>query len=143
MPDRLAVILASGDPRVLEMGLMSARNTCKQGWMEETKLFPFGPSETQVATDPTLREMIRTLIDEGIVPVACRFCSDKYSVSELLRELGRDVEYVGEPISQAIRGGSSRWFGKGGGRIGDDDTGRSARVCVLGRDGGGGLHGSR
>lgn len=105
MSDRLTVILASGDPRVLEMGLMYARNTLKQGWMEETKLFLFGPSETQVATDPKLQEMIRTLIDEGMVPVACRFCSDKYSVSELLHELGCEVEYVGEPISQAIRDG--------------------------------------
>lgn len=105
MSDRLAVILASGDPRVLEMGLMYARNTLKQGWMERTKLFLFGPSETQGATDPELQEMIRTLIDEGIVPVACKFCSDKYSVSELLHELGCEVEYVGEPISRAIREG--------------------------------------
>ena len=37
--------------------------------------------------------------------MACKFCSDKYSVSELLRELGCEVEYVGEPISRAIRDG--------------------------------------
>lgn len=105
MPDRLAVVLASGDPRVLEMGLIYARNTLKHGWMEETKLFLFGPSETQGATDPKLQEMIRTIVDEGTTPVACKLCSDKYSVSELLRELGCEVEYVGEPISRAIRDG--------------------------------------
>jgi hypothetical protein len=105
MPNKLAVILASGDPRVLEMGLVYARNTVKHRWMEETKLYLFGPSETQVATDPTLREMIRTIIGEGTKPVACKFCSDKYSVSELLVELGCEVEYVGEPISRAIRDG--------------------------------------
>ena len=105
MPDRVAVILASGDPHVLEMGLVYARNTARHGWMDETKLFLFGPSETQVATDPGLQKMIRTLVDEGTVPVACKFCSDKYSVSELLHELGCEVEYIGEPISQAIREG--------------------------------------
>ena len=105
MSDRLAVILASGDPRVLEMGLMYARNTVKQGWMKETKLFLFGPSETQIATDPRLQEMVRTIIEEGTALVACKFCSDKYSVSELLAELGCEVEYVGEPISRAIRDG--------------------------------------
>lgn len=105
MPDKLAVILASGDPRVLEMGLMYARNAVKQGWMAETKVYLFGPSETQVATDPGLREAVETLIAEGTRPMACKVCSDKYSVSELLAELGCEIEYVGEPISRAIRDG--------------------------------------
>ena len=105
MNDRLAVILASGDPRVLEMGLMYARNAVKQGWMAETRLYLFGPSETQVATDPTLREMILAIIDEGTTPVACKYCSEKYAVTGLLEDLGCEVAYVGEPISRAIRDG--------------------------------------
>jgi len=105
MGDRLAVILASGDPHVLEIGLMYARNAVKHKWMNETKLFLFGPSETQIATDPKLKEMLRTIVEEGTTPVACKFCSDKYSVSELLADIGCDVAYVGEPISRAIRDG--------------------------------------
>ncbi len=105
MNDKLAVILASGDPRVLEMGVMYARNAAKQGWMSDVKVFLFGPSETQVATDPALRETIETMIEEGLVPVACKYCSDKYSVSELLDKLGCDIEYVGAPISDAIKAG--------------------------------------
>jgi hypothetical protein len=105
MPEKLAVILASGDPRVLEMGLTYVRNTVKHGWMDETMLFLFGPSETQIATDPKLREMIEAIIEAGTTPMACKFCSDKYSVSDLLVEIGCEVEYVGEPISRAIRDG--------------------------------------
>jgi len=105
MNDRLAVILTSGDPRVLEMGLMYARNVVKNGWMREMKLYLFGPSEVQVATDPHLREMIETIVSEGTTPVACKFCSDKYAVSAALLELGCGVDYVGEPISAAIRDG--------------------------------------
>jgi len=105
MSDKLAVILTSGDPRVLEMALMYARNASRKGWMAETKLFLFGPAETQIATDPALREAIGTMIEEGTTPVACKSCSDKYSVSDLLRALGCKVEYIGEPISHAIRDG--------------------------------------
>lgn len=105
MSDRLAIILASGDPRVLEMGLTYTRNTVRHGWMKETRLFLFGPSETQIATDPKLREMIETVIAEGTTPKACKFCSDEYSVSDLLAELGCEIEYVGQPISRAIREG--------------------------------------
>lgn len=105
MNDQLAVILASGDPRVLEMGLMYARNAAKQGWMSEVKVFLFGPSETQIATDPALRAMVESMIAEGLVPVACKYCSDKYLVSEQLEKMGCAVSYVGEPISDAIKAG--------------------------------------
>ncbi|TFH10585.1 MAG: hypothetical protein E4H08_03320 [Candidatus Atribacteria bacterium] len=70
MNDKLAVILASGDPRVLEMGLMCARSAAKRGWMSDVKVFLFGPSETQIATDPALGEAVGAMIEEGLVPVA-------------------------------------------------------------------------
>jgi len=103
--DRLAIILASGDPLVLEMGLLYARNVVKKGWMREMKLFLFGPSEVRVATDPRLREAVETIVSEGTRPMACKFCSDEYAVSDALAEVGCDVEYVGDPISAAIRDG--------------------------------------
>ena len=105
MSDKLAVILASGDTHVLEMGLMYARNAAKQGWMSDVKVFLFGPSETQIATDPALREMVSAMIEEGLVPVACKYCSDKYSMSEALTQLGCVIDYVGMPISDAIKVG--------------------------------------
>lgn len=105
MNDKLAVILASGDPHVLEMGLMYARNAAKQGWMSDVKVYLFGPSETQIATDPALRKMTELMIGEGLTPVACKYCSDKYSVSELLEAIGCEIGYVGAPISDAIKDG--------------------------------------
>jgi hypothetical protein len=103
--DKLAVILASGDPHVLEMGFEYARNVLKYKWMSDVKVFLFGPSETQVATDPALRELAADLVQQGVVPVACKYCSDKYHVSELLNEAGCGVEYIGALISEAIKDG--------------------------------------
>jgi len=103
--DRLAVILASGDPRVLEMGLLYTRNAVKNEWMAEVRLYLFGPSEVVAATDPGLHDLLKGVLDEGVTPVACKYCSDKYSVSERLAELGCEIEYVGQPISEAIRQG--------------------------------------
>jgi len=105
MADRLVVILASGDPRVVEAGLMYARNAVKHRWMREVKLFLFGPAESAVASEPTLRKAIEAVLDEGMTPMACKACSDKDSVSDALADLGCDVAYVGEPISEAIRDG--------------------------------------
>jgi hypothetical protein len=100
-----AVILASGDPRVLEMGLTYARNAAKREWMSDVRVFLFGPSETQAATDPALRDMVTAMIVEGLVPVACKLCSDRYLVPDHLEALGCGVEYIGEPISEAIKAG--------------------------------------
>jgi len=73
--------------------------------MKKMQLFLFGPSEVQIATDPALREMVERIVAEGTKPRACKFCSDKYSVSEALAAMGCVIEYVGDPISQAIRDG--------------------------------------
>ena len=105
MSDKLAVILVSGDAKVLEMGLMYARNTVKQRWMSDTRLFIFGPSEVTIGTDPDLQGMVREIIEEGTIPIACKWCSDKYGVSDLLSSLGCEIEYVGAPISKAIQDG--------------------------------------
>lgn len=105
MSDKLAVILASGDPKVLEMGLMYSLNAIKQGWMEDVKIYLFGPSEVTIATDPELQQTVREIIGTGTIPVACKWCSDKYVVSEHLTKLGCKVDYVGSPISRAIRDG--------------------------------------
>jgi len=105
MHDKVLVLLASRDPVVLEMGLLYARNARKNRWMAEVRLFLFGPSEIAAATEPTLRAMIQEAIGEGLTPRACRFCADKYGVTAPLEALGCTVEYVGEPLSEAIRAG--------------------------------------
>ena len=105
MNDKLAVILVSGDAKVLEMGLMYARNAVKKEWMTDTLLCFFGPSEVTIGTDPDLQAMVREIIAEGTIPVACKWCSDKYGVSDLLANLGCSVDYVGSPISKAIQDG--------------------------------------
>ena len=66
---------------------------------------PVRPSEVIVATDPGLHDLLKDVVDEGVTPVACKYYSDKYSVSERLAELQCEIEYVGEPISEAIRQG--------------------------------------
>lgn len=105
MSDKLAVILASADRKVLEMGLVYTRNAVAREWMADVRLYLFGPSEITIATDPDLRELVKAIIDGGTVPHACKWCSDKYGVSGMLAELGCSVEYIGAPVSEAIKAG--------------------------------------
>jgi len=102
MSDKLAVILANGNTKEPEMGLTYTRNVAKHGWMNDMKLFLFGPSEVTIATDPELQKTVKEAISEGTTPQACKRCSDKYNVSKLLTEIGCNVEYIGAPISEAV-----------------------------------------
>ena len=105
MSAKLAVILTSSDRKVLEMGLVYARNAVARGGMDEVVLFFFGPSEVTIATDPDLRGLVQEIIAGGTVPRACKWCSDKYGVSDKLEALGCVVEYIGSPVSEAIKDG--------------------------------------
>lgn len=105
MSEKLAVILTSADHKVLEMGLVYAKNVISHQWMTDTKVYIFGASEVTIATDPELRQHVKDILDLGTVPQACKWCSDKYRVSDLLAELGVEVEYIGEPVSEAIKAG--------------------------------------
>ncbi|MFH1084633.1 MAG: DsrE family protein, partial [Chloroflexota bacterium] len=80
MSDKLAVILVSADRKVLEMGLVYAKNVMARGWMADMRLYLFGPSEVTIATDPDLKALVTEIIAGGTVPHACKWCSDKYGV---------------------------------------------------------------
>jgi len=105
MNDKLAIILVSADRKVLEMGMIYARNAAARGWMRDVRIYFFGPSEVTIATDPDLRELASQIVEGGTIPQACKWCSDKYGVSDLLLELGCAVVYIGEPVSESIKAG--------------------------------------
>ena len=65
----------------------------------------FGPSEVTIATDPDLQGIVKDIIAGGTTPRVCQWCSDKYGVSDKLTALGCAVEYIGQPVSEAIKAG--------------------------------------
>ncbi|MEA3407359.1 MAG: hypothetical protein U9R48_04675 [Chloroflexota bacterium] len=73
--------------------------------MEGVQVFFFGPSEVTIATDPDLYPLVEEIIESGEVPKTCKWCSDKYHISELLEEIECSVEYFGSPVSEPIKAG--------------------------------------
>jgi hypothetical protein len=39
----------------------------------------------------------------GIVVYACKACADQYGVADKLKELGIDVKYMGEPLTDFLK----------------------------------------
>jgi len=105
MNDKLVAIISSGEPGKARTGAMYAVNALKHGWMEEVKLFFFGPAEELLLKDQELQQLLKEYHAMEETAVACKFIADKEGTDERLAALGMQVEYVGKMISDLIKEG--------------------------------------
>jgi hypothetical protein len=104
-PSRLAVLWTSGDPEVAtKMAFMYTLNAKRQGWFDEVTLIVWGPSSKLLSENAELQEAVKGMAAEGVEIVACKACSDGYGVSEILEGMGIDVKYMGEPLTEMLKG---------------------------------------
>ena len=103
-PTRLAIIWTSGDPDVAHrMTLMYANGAKKRGWFDEVRLVIWGPSQKLVVADKDIRAYIDRLREAGVVVQACLACADSYGIADDLRDIGLEVKYMGEPVSNFLK----------------------------------------
>ncbi len=104
MNSKLLVVLSTAEKDKAVTGILYATNAIKNEWLPDVKVYFFGPFEKLVAEDPEVQQWALPLIERQ-TPVACKFISDSDGVSEKLTQLGVQVEYIGELISNAIKDG--------------------------------------
>ena len=105
MPKKLVVIIGTGESAKAQAGTMYAVNALKHGWMEEVKLFFFGPAQALLLEDPKLQLLVESYQEEDESAIACKFVADQEGIAEALDDLNLRVEYVGEQISTLINSG--------------------------------------
>ena len=105
MTDRIIVIIATAEAAKARTGAMYALNAMKHGWLADVKLVLFGPAEHLFLEDEDFQDLVRQFMEHAKTPIACRFLSDRDGTSQRLKDMGLDVQYVGQPISEAIREG--------------------------------------
>ena len=105
MEGRLVVVISTSDVKKARTGAMYAVNALKHGWMEEVKIFFFGPAQDLLLEDAELQKYMKEYeIMEGPA-IACKYISDRDRKSEQICALGLKVEYVGKMISDYINEG--------------------------------------
>jgi len=103
-PNELLVVWTSGDREVaLKMVFVYAVNAKKCGWWEEVNLLVWGPSQKLLAEDEELQGKLAEMLDLGVRVGACKACADSYPVTEELEQLGVEVFYSGEFLTDWIR----------------------------------------
>ncbi len=102
--DKLAVLWTSGDADVAhKVCFMYTHNAKKQGWFKEVRLIIWGPSSRLLATDKAIQAEVKKMQKDKVVVQACQACADSYGVSDILRKLGIEVKYMGQPLTQMLK----------------------------------------
>jgi hypothetical protein len=105
MSDKIIAIISTNETGKARTGIMFATNALKHGWLEDVKLFVFGPAEELLLRDAEMQGMLKEyqLMEETVV--ACRFIADRDGISPEIAALGVRVDYVGKMIADLIKDG--------------------------------------
>jgi hypothetical protein len=107
--DTLAVLWTRDDKEFAEeMAFMYTLNSAKAGWWENVRLVVWGPSAPLLAEDDDLRGMVKAMQSAGVETEACRACAESYGVAEDLEDLGINVRYMGEPMTEYLKDDSTK-----------------------------------
>lgn len=105
MSERVVVIISTAEVEKARTGAMYAVNALKHGWLEEVRLFFFGPAEQLLLEDAALQDYLREYQSMEETAVACRFLADRDGIDASLAALDLKVEFVGSQISDLIKAG--------------------------------------
>ena len=104
MSSKVMVIISTAEKDKALTGILYAKNAQKNKWVDEVRVFFFGPFENLVCEDDDVIQAASELLDYQ-TPIACKFLSDKSGASGKLEELGFNVQFVGSLISDSIKAG--------------------------------------
>jgi len=83
---------------------MYTHNAKRHKWFDEVVLIVWGPSTGLLAKDAGVQAELKSMIADGVKVEACLACADRYKATEDLRKMGVDVKYMGEPLTEMLKG---------------------------------------
>lgn len=89
-----------------EMVLLYTLNAKKRGWWREVTLVNWGAATRLLFENEDLQERMADFVDVGITLESCRACADSIGATSRLEELGFDVKYMGEPLTEYLKRGA-------------------------------------
>jgi hypothetical protein len=104
--EKLVVVWTSSDREVaLKMVFMYTLNAKSYGWWKDITLLVWGPSAKLLSEDQELQYYLKRLKLVGVNLQACKACADLDQVSEELEQLGVEVKYTGDVLTNYIKEG--------------------------------------
>jgi len=105
-PNDLYVLWTSGDRDVaLGMAFMYTFNAKTRGWWDNVTLIVWGASTKLLGQDEELLGRVRQIIEAGVKVEACLACAEMYGMVATLENLGVEVKYMGQPLTELLKAG--------------------------------------
>jgi len=82
---------------------MYAINSKKRGWWKEVNVILWGASVKLAGHDTQVQTEILEMLQNGVSVEACKDCSDNFNVSDTLSELGINVRYMGQHLTEYLK----------------------------------------
>lgn len=104
MSKKLTILWTNADPITAKlMVFMYAGNAIGKEWWREVEIIIWGSTAKLVGEDIEIQKMITDVAKAGVKVKACRACAEKLGVAEKLLALGIEVDYMGAPLTDALK----------------------------------------
>lgn len=101
---KLNLLWTNADEMTAEkMVFMYTINSLRNGWWEEVTLIIWGATTKMVSENKKIQSLIKEALDSGVHVSACKACSDQLGVTDVLIEMGIEVIYWGEPLTNVLK----------------------------------------
>ncbi len=102
--EKLFILWTNADEMMFDkMIAMYARNGKIQNWWYEITIIIWGSTAKLAAESDLIALKIKELLHVGVNVSACKACSDSLGVSEKLTEMGVEVKYWGEGLTEILK----------------------------------------
>ena len=106
MEQELFILWTNADPVTAEkMVFMYAGNSIKRKWWDKVTVIIWGATAKLAAENADVQKGLADLRETGVTLTACRACADQLGATEKLEEMGIEVKYWGEPLTEIIQSG--------------------------------------
>ena len=102
--NKLYILWTNGSPVTFKnMVSMYAYNSLKNNWWEDITIIIWGETAQLTAENKEIQEHITKLMEAGVNVSACKACAEELEAADTLKDLGIEVKYWGEPLTELIK----------------------------------------
>lgn len=102
--DKLNILWTTDNKHTaLNMLTLYAINSKRHNWWKNVNVIVWGASASLIANDQEIQTEVLEMISQGVTVEACKVCSDNLEATAKLLQLGIDVKYMGEPLTQYLK----------------------------------------
>ena len=85
------------------MVFMYGMNSMILGWWEKVTIIIWGATAPLVSENKDIQKKVKEAQEKSIHIIACKACADQLGVTESLENLGIEVDYTGELLTNILK----------------------------------------